>query len=242
MFPNIDDQQEFVERIRNVCQVYKKATDCDSKITVTCSDEKTGIQAINSIKTTPAQKGRSKRVDTEYKRNGTSCLMAALHVKTGKIASYSQSQTRNEQDFLNHIKDIIATNPKGQHIIVCDQINTHKSESLVKWVAQQINYNAELGVKGKSGILESMKTRMEFLEDNSHRIRFQYTPKHCSWMNQIENWFGILQKKVIKHGQFHSVNELEQKIENFILYHNKHLAKPINWKFNGRKYMLKLAT
>ena len=87
-----------------------------------------------------------------------------------------------------------------------------------------------------------MKNRMQFLEDKSHRIRFQYTPKHCSWMNQIENWFGVLQKKVIKHGQFQSIDELEQKIELFILYHNRLLAKPINWKFNGHKYILKLAT
>ena len=242
MFPNIDDQEEFVERIGNVCQVYKQAMDPDNTITVTSSDEKTGIQAINSIKTAPAQKGRNKRIDTEYKRNGTSCLMAGLDVKTGKISSYTQSQTRNEQDFVNHVKEIINTNPKDQHIIVCDQLNTHKSESLVKWVAQQIDYKAALGVKGRSGILKSMKTRMEFLENNSHRIRFQFTPKHCSWMNQIENWFGVLQKKVIKHGQFHSVNDLEQKIENFILYHNRHLAKPINWKFNNHKYMLKLET
>lgn len=117
MFPNIDDQEEFVERICNVSEVYQQAMKPDNEITITGSDEKTGIQAINSIKTQPAQKGRMKRIDTEYKRNGTTCLMAALEVKTGKVLCHSQGPTRNEHDFLNHIQEIVATHPKGKYII-----------------------------------------------------------------------------------------------------------------------------
>ena len=213
-----------------------------SKTTVTSTDEKTGIQAVCNIKTAPVQKGKCRRIDSEYKRNGTTCLIAGLDIKTGKIAHYHQGQTRNEEDFLKHVQGIIATNPDGEHILVCDQLNTHKSESLVKWIAEQINYKDELGLKGKSGILKSMDSRMKFLEDETHRIRFQFTPKHCSWMNQIENWFGVLQKKVIKFGQFQSVEILEKKIDAFVQYYNMHLAKPINWTFNGQKYILKLTT
>lgn len=167
--------------------------------------------------------------------------MAGLDVKTGKISSHTQGQTRNELDFMMHVKAIVATAPDNEHIIVCDQLNTHKSESLVRWVAEQINYEEDLGIKGKLGILKSMDSRMKFLEDNTHRIRFQYTPKHCSWMNQIENWFGFLEKRVIKFGQFEAVEVLENKIESFIDYYNRLLAKPINWVFNGDKYLHKLS-
>ncbi len=240
IFPKIEDEQEFVERITKVSLIYKEALEPNSKIVVTCTDEKTGIQAINSIKTKPAEKGKPQKIDPEYKRNGTTCLIAGLDVKTGKIAHYSQGQTRQEDDFLKHIQGIVKTNPDATHIIVCDQLNTHKSESLVKWVAKQINYKEELGIKGKSGILKSMKTRMMFLEDKTHRIRFQFTPKHCSWMNQIENWFSFLQKRVIKNGQFRSVEILEEKIDAFIQYYDQYLAKPINWLFKGEKYIRKL--
>lgn len=207
---------------------------------MTCTDEKTGIQALENVKTQSGEKGRCKRVDVEYKRNGTTCLMAGLDVSSGKIIHRSQGPTRTEEDFLSHIKGIIATDSSGKHIIVCDQLNTHKSASLVEWVADQIGYKGDLGKKGKSGILKSMKTRMDFLEQPNHRIRFQFTPKHCSWMNQIENWFGFLQKRVIKFGQFYSVGILEDKIDAFIQYYNQNLAKPINWKSNGEKYLRKL--
>ncbi|TAJ11267.1 hypothetical protein DMA11_17635 [Marinilabiliaceae bacterium JC017] len=115
------------------------------------------------------------------------------------------------------MQGIVKTNPDATYIIVCDQLNAHKSESLVKCVAKQINYKGELGIKGKSGILKSMKIRMMFLEDKTHRIRFQFTPKHCSWMNQIENWFSFLQKRVIKNGQFRSVEILEENKDAFTI-------------------------
>jgi len=229
-----------VERITNVCLVYEEARKKSSNIMITCTDEKTGIQATNNIKTEPMQKGKCQRKDSEYKRNGTTCLIAGLDVRTGKIRSYTQGETRNEEDFLNHIKEIVDTEPKSEHIIVCDQLNTHKSESLVKWIAKKIDYDGDIGIKGKSGILKSMKTRMKFLENKSHRIRFQYTPKHCSWLNQIENWFGFLQRRVIKNGQFSSVEILENKINLFIEYYDKYLAKPMKWLFKGEKYLQKL--
>lgn len=225
-----------MQRIEDVCEVYQEAINPESETWVTCSDEKTGIQAISHLKTQAPKKGRIRRVDPEYKRNGTTCLIAGLDVKTGGISNYTQGGTRNEEDYLKHIQEIVSNHPDDKHIIVCDQLNTHKSASLAKWVAGQIGFDGDLGTKGKKGILCSMKSRMEFLEDKTHRIRFQFTPKHCSWMNQIENWFGFLQRRVIKDGQFGSVNLLESKIEKFIVYYNDFLVKPRNWKFKGEKY------
>ena len=163
-------------------------------------------------------KGYVEKIESEYQRNGTQCLIASKDLKTGKIVEYSIGETRTELDYLAHVQGIVNIAPNENTVIFCDQLNTHKSESLVYWIAEIIGYSGELGVKGKEGILESQKTRQAFLEDSSHKVRFLYTPKHCSWINQIENWFGILQKKVIKRGNFPSVQNLKQKIIDFIIY------------------------
>jgi transposase len=210
------------------------------KLKVSSSDEKTGIQALSHLKTTPEKPGQQKRIESEYTRNGTTCLIAARDICTGKIISYHLGQTRTEKDYLNHIKAIVASDPTKNHVIVADQLNTHKSESLVRWIASECSIKIDLGVKGVSGILKSQITRMAFLENRQHKISFFYTPKHCSWMNQIENWFSILERKVIRNGQFHSVTNLEKNISNFIHYYNELLAKPIKWTFSGEKYRTKI--
>jgi len=212
-----------------------------NEVVMSSSDEKTGIQAISHSKISEMSVGKVKKVESEYVRNGTTCLIASRNIKTGKLNAYTLGQTRKEEDFLNHAQEIVATQPHKKHIIICDQLNTHKSASLVKWIASICYETIDLGIKGKEGILKSQKTRMEFLEDENHRIRFFYTPKHCSWMNQIENWFGILQRKVIRHGEFVSVVSLEKHISDFIHYYNKILSKPINWNFDTVKYRQKIA-
>ena len=115
-----------------------------------------------------------------------------------------------------------------------DQLNTHKSEALVKLISNLIGFKGDLGEKGKSGILENQKTRMDFLIDKKHKIRFQFTPKHCSWLNQIEIWFGILTRKILRRKSFSSLEELEIKIKEFITYFNDYLAKPFKWTYQGK--------
>ena len=213
----------------------------DNEIVISSSDEKTGIQAISHSKTSKMSVGKLKRIESEYIRNGTTCLIASRNIKTGKLNAYTLGQTRKEEDFLKHAQQIIATQPDKKHIIICDQLNTHKSASLVRWVASVCCDTIDLGTKGKQGILRSQKSRMDFLENEGHQIRFCFTPKHCSWMNQIENWFAILQRKVIRHGEFNSVDSLEKRIADFICYYNKILSKPVNWTFDAVKYRQKLA-
>lgn len=209
---------------------------------ISSSDEKTGIQAISHSQISKMSVGKLKRIESEYIRNGTTCLIASKNIKTGKLNAYTLGQTRKEDDFLEHVQEIVASEPSKEHIIICDQLNTHKSASLVKWVAAICYDTIDLGIKGKDGILKSQKSRMDFLEDEKHHIRFFYTPKHCSWMNQIENWFGTLQRKVIKNGEFISVKSLEKQISDFICYYNNILSKPINWAFDTVKYRQKLAS
>ena len=101
-------------------------------------------------------------------------------------------------------------------------------------MAQACGLEEDLGVKGQEGILQSMASRSAFLQDESHRIRFVYTPIHTSWLNQIEIWFSTLARRLLKRGSFSSVNVLRERILAFIDYFNQTMAKPYKWTYAGR--------
>ena len=234
--PNITDKDEFRENVKEVCDLYHGAPELDKQGIKTVSlDECCGIQALERTNPTkPIQAGIPERIESEYIRHGTLSLIANFDVVSGKILSSTIGETRNEEDFLEHIKALIAKYPQVKEWrFVADQLNIHKSESLVRCIAKKLKNKDDLGVKGKSGVLKSMDSRADFLKDPSHSIRFLYTPKHCSWMNQIEIWFGILSRKVIKRGNFISKEDLKEKLHSFIEYFNKTMAKPYKWTFNG---------
>ena len=147
----------------------------------------------------------------------------------GQIIAPSIGPTRTETDFEAHIARTVAQDTDGEWVFIVDQLNIHKSESLVCLVAKLCDIEDDLGVKSKSGILKLMKTRAEFLQDPSHRIRFVYTPKHTSWLNQIEIWFSILVRRVIKRGSFTSTDDLRERILAFIDYFNQTMAKSFKW-------------
>ena len=198
-------------------------------------DEKTSIQALSRHEQrAPRSKGLQKRKEFEYERNGTTCLIGAFDVAVGKLVHKKIQPTRTEEDFCDFTEELIQLYPpKDEIVIMADQLNIHMSESLVRLVAGIIGFEDDLGKKRTSGILYDMESRKAFLEQPNHRIRFIFTPKHCSWLNPIENWFAKLQKHVIKNGNFSSVKELEDKIVQYIQYYNNCLVKPLNWKFKG---------
>jgi transposase len=207
----------------------------DSKRHVLSVDEKTSIQALERMEgKAPESKGGYRRREFEYARNGTTCLMAAFDVGKGNIANQRIHPTRTEEDFLEFIQETVDLYPVEDDIVfLTDQLNTHMSETLVIYTAKLINFEGELGKKGYKGILKNMESRKTFLENPNHRVRFAFTPKHCSWLNPIENWFAKLQRHVIKNGNFSSVKELEDKIKDYIDFYNRCLTKPLNWKFKG---------
>lgn len=170
----------------------------------------------------------------EYVRHGTQALIASFSVATGRIIASSVGATRTEADFAAHVESVIQTDPESGWIFVVDQLNTHKSEALVRLVARHCGIEADLGVKGKSGILGSMPKRAAFLSSQAHRIRLVYTPKHTSWLNQIEIWFSILVRKVLRRGSFRSTEELKGRIEAFIAYFNETMARAFKWTYKGR--------
>jgi transposase len=219
-----------------VCELYAAAPELHQQgIHIMSTDEKTGIQALErEHPTRPMKPGLVERREFEYIRHGTQALIANFEVATGKLVSPSIGTTRTEADFRSHISRTMSIDPDGEWIFIADQLNTHKSESLVRLVAERCGIEVDLGIKGKSGILKSMQSRSAFLQDTSHRIRFIYTPKHTSWLNQIEIWFSILVRRVLKRGNFTSVAQLRDRILAFIDYFNQTMAKPFKWTYAGR--------
>lgn len=228
--------EQFDAEVKVVCEAYEKAPEFQAQNAhLVSTDEKTGIQALErAAPLRPMRPGGVERREYEYARHGTVTLIANFEVPTGKIIAPTLGPTRTEEDFAQHIAQTVAWAPEDTWIFITDQLNTHQSASLVRWVAEQCNLTVDLGVKGKSGVLKSQPSRAEFLQDPTHRIRFIYTPVHTSWLNQVEIWFSILVRRLLKRGNFTSVEDLKQQILDFIEYFNRTMAKPFKWTYAGR--------
>ena len=232
--------ERFEEQVKAVCDTYLAAPERErTHRTHTVSvDEMTGLQALERIAPSKAMiAGKCQRIEFEYERHGTLCLIGNFVVTTGELLRPTIGPTRTEADFAGHIEQTVATDPEGSWVFVVDNLNIHCSESLVKLVAESCEAPTALGKKGRRGVLRSMASRQAFLSESSHRIRFVYLPKHSSWLNQIEVVFGVIMRKVVRRGSFTSVADLRTKLLNFIAYFNRVFAKPFRWTYTGRPLM-----
>jgi transposase len=247
---NQEPDPEALEKIEDICGLYTQAQALlEAGERVLSSDEKTGIQALeHKHPILPMRVGLVERREFEYVRHGTQSLIVSFDVATGRIVAPWVGETRTEVDFVAHIRAMLAAtktitvnNSTIETIkwhVVLDGLNTHQSEGLVRLVAEHDQLDLDLGVKGKSGVLKSMVSRAAFLKDSSHGLVFHFTPRHASWMNQVELWFSILVRKLLKRSSFVSVLDLRDRILEFIEYFNVTMAKPFRWTYLGKPLMI----
>ncbi len=181
----------FTAQVQQICDLYRDAPKLHEQgVHVVSTDEKIGMQAVERLHPTkPTRPGLIERREFEYTRHGTLYLTANLEVATtGRLIAPRLAEDRTNEDFVAHIEATLATDPDARWIFVVDNLDPHKSEALVRTIAKKIGFRRDLGAMYKRGILKSRATRTTFLADPTHRIRFVFTPRHCSWLNQIEIW------------------------------------------------------
>ncbi|MEM6365326.1 MAG: transposase [Planctomycetota bacterium] len=238
-FTTEKDHCLFQSQVESVCQTYLEASaayQLSGRRTV-CVDEMTSLQAnehrARTLRSIPGTMGRC---ECQYTRHGTLSLTGSWDVVLGKMIKDTIQTTRDAEDFARHIEQTIGTDAEAEWVFVLDNLNTHYGEPLVRMVAKLLGIPEDsLGdKKRRKGILGNVKSRREFLSNGEHRIRFVFTPKHSSWLNQIEVIFGIISRRVMRHGSFTSKDDLEQKLTSFIGYFNETFATPMNWTYDGK--------
>lgn len=227
MNPVVEDEAAFEAALREVVGLKEAAAELrQQNVRVVSCDEKTSIQALERLKTWPMRPGRPARQESWYRRHGTLCLTANMDLADGTLLCPTIQETGTNVQFLAHVQRTVASDPNARWVFIVDNLDTHKSAELVRWVADQCEPDEDIGKIWSRGHLRNRASRTAFLARKSHRVRFVYTPKHCSWLNEIERWFSKLARAVLRRGSFTSQADLEARLRAYIAYYNLVEARP----------------
>jgi hypothetical protein len=228
------DDPDFERLALDICGLYVQAPVLFRQgELIVCTDEKTGIQAVQRKHPgQPMAPGLPELREPEYIRRGTRCLLATFVVPTGEVYG-DVTAHRTNKDFRTHIRHVVGwlgeRHPRVERVHwVMDNLNTHWSLAVCQLFAR-LN-----GLKFEPKKLQRGPQRRAFLTDPDHRHVVHFTPKHGSWLNQVELWFSVLTRRVIQRGNFTSKADLERKILAYIVYHNTYKAHPYAWTYTGK--------
>jgi len=195
---------EFKDKVNEIVELYKNPP---KGSVVLCMDEKTGIQALGrKHPTKPARPGQAVRYEHEYIRNGTRKLLAIFNPHSGEVYGEVR-ESRKAEDLLEFMEEVARMYPRKQMHIIWDNLNIHFDGKDQRW--------------------------KKFNQRHRNRFHFHYTPKHASWVNQIECWFSVLQRRVIRFNAFNSLEALDDALVEFIDHWNQIERKPFCWTFKG---------
>lgn len=193
----------FVEKVRTICGLYRAPPE---DTVVLCMDEKSLAVRADRFPMRPAGRGRAARRDFEYVRHGTAVLLAAFNTRTGEL--FGQVRVRRTASDLEAFMDEVARHYQGKKVIVIwDNLNIHHEGKSKRWT----RFNRRWG----------------------KRFTFVYTPIHASWTNQVEVWFSILERRILRHASYESLGHIAERVEDFIDHWNDHEAHPFRWTFRG---------
>ncbi len=194
-------------------------------------DECPGIQALKKV-APPLPPGRGKAggkySEPNHSRNGTRDLFAFLDINTGKVFGECTENHRSAT-LISVFKKHVASLPDNVDIhYICDNLSPHSCHEFCRVVAELCS------VTYPEKDLKTKKQRQEWLKSKDKRIIIHFTPKHGSWLNMIEIWFGIMGQKCLKHNSFTSVEELSAFLHDFIQTWNQYFAHPFKWTYDGK--------
>jgi len=219
----------FITCAKEICSQYVSAPTLYQQGALTiCTDEKTGMQILQRLHPTQlARPGHPEKREQDYLRHGTRALIASFVVPTGEVV-WDLGLTRTSDDFAAHLLHVVERFREWRQITwVIDNLNTHWSLQACEILAM-LN---DLPFHPRS--LQTGAQRRAFLTDPSHDYRFVYTPKHGSWLNQVELWFSVLARRFLKRGDFASPKEFEERLRRFLDTYNAAYAHPYRWTYTG---------
>lgn len=204
--PKVPRDAEFRKRVKNICSLYTRKLPADE--VVLCVDEKTSLQPrTRKSPTLPARPGLPVRVEHEYERKGALNLFAAFDTRTGKVYAHT-AQRKRQKEFIEFLDQLDREIPASitRVHLVMDNLRMHTGKQVRAWLAEH------------------------------PRFQFHHPPVHCSWMNQVEQWFSILQRKRLAIADFQDKAQLAERLHAFVAEWNEH-AHPFEW---SRKSVAKI--